>query len=54
MAHKFFYIFLRQMVYLIQLLINDQLTVLLFATIATKAVIFLTYDNLFFLLYLVN
>ena len=48
MAHKFFYIFLRQKVYLIQLLINDQLTVLLFAMIATNAAFFLTYDNLFF------
>lgn len=40
MALKFFYIFLRQKVYLIQLLINDQPTVLSLVTIAAKAVFF--------------
>ena len=38
MALKFFYIFLRQKVYLIQLLINDQPTVLSLVTIAAKTV----------------
>ena len=41
MALKFFYIFLRQKVYLIQLLINDQPTVLSLVTIAAKTVFFL-------------
>ena len=40
MALKFFYIFLRQKVYLIQLLINDQPTVLSLVTIAAKTVFF--------------
>lgn len=40
MALKFFYIFLRQKVYLIQLLINDQPTVLLLVTTAAKTVFF--------------
>ena len=40
MELKFFYIFLRQKVNLIQLLINDQPTVLSLVTIAAKAVFF--------------
>ena len=40
MALKFFYIFLRQKVYLIKLLINDQPTVLSLVTTAAKTVFF--------------